>query len=85
MTKLLCCLLSPEMGCGFCTETWCNTCYYELGTWPRDACPVPNTSGSDQGNHYTKEIDSIWPIPDSKRPLHSEEKVTDFDCDYDYI
>ncbi len=79
MTSKLCCALNPEMTCGFCKEEWCSTCYYALTDWPNNPCSVPNTSGSDQGNHYTMDIGSEMTNPSRVRLLQDNEKVTDFD------
>jgi len=79
MTIPLCCLISPSMACGFCNAQWCLECYDKLMPWPQDACSTPNTSCSNQGNHYTRHIDSTNPIPVDVRLLRRGEKVTDFD------
>lgn len=79
MNQRLCCLLNPDMGCGFCDEIWCEECYYKLETWPKDKCSVPNTSGSAQGNHYTSDLEARQSMSDRIRLLRKGEKVTDFD------
>ena len=89
MKKRLCCLLRPEMKCGFCPELWCRPCFDKLNkndNWT--ICPVPNNSGSDQGNHFTGDyggldIDDEW--LSNIRPLKKKEKVTDFDGDNSII